>query len=142
MKVVNKEKTRSFRKYILDCDVIVYDLMTNDFEEVDYVIKTLKTSELTENKTLILISSVMSWVNTPPKFKKEAGEDEEGEAEEEEEEPEEEEEEEAAPEEGEDAPPKKKILSFKESDFHLRVPSLRFKNLKTLETIALSSVKT
>lgn len=53
--------------------------MTNKYEEVDYVIKTLKTSNLTEQKTLILLSSVMTWVNTPPKFKKEIedGEDEE-----------------------------------------------------------------
>jgi hypothetical protein len=43
--------------------------MSNDFEEVDYVIKTLKTSDLTEEKTLVLLSSVMTWVNTPPKFK-------------------------------------------------------------------------
>jgi adenylate kinase len=144
MKVVNKEKTRAFRKYILDCDVIIYDLMTNDFEEVDYVIKTLKTTELEGEKTLILVSSVMSWVNTPPKFKKEAvdGEEEEGEPEEEEEEPEDPEEGEENAEGGEDAPPKRKILPFNERDFYLRVPSQRFKNLKSLETIALSSVKT
>ena len=42
--------------------------MSNDLEEVDYVIKTLKSSELTEQKTLVLISSVMGWVNTPAKF--------------------------------------------------------------------------
>jgi hypothetical protein len=71
--------------------------MSNDFEEVDYVIKTLKTSELQEEKTLVLLSSVMTWVNTPPKFEEEKpeGEEEEEEVpeeEEEEEEPEEEEE--------------------------------------------------
>jgi hypothetical protein len=50
--------------------VIVYDLVTNKFEEVDYVIKALKTAELGDNeKTLILLSSVMTWVNTPLKFK-------------------------------------------------------------------------
>ena len=67
--------------------------MTNSFEEVDYVIKTLKTSELTNEKTLILLSSVMTWVNTPPKYPKvleEGEEPEEGEQEEEEEVPEEE----------------------------------------------------
>ena len=67
--------------------------MSNDFEEVDYVIKTLKTSDLKEEKTLVLLSSVMTWVNTPPKFKEEKVEGEEGEAApEEEEEPEDEEE--------------------------------------------------
>lgn len=48
--------------------MIVYDLMSNKYEEVDYVIKTLKTSDLKAEKTLVLLSSVMTWVNTPPKF--------------------------------------------------------------------------
>lgn len=44
MKIVEKEKTRAFRKYLLDSDVVIYDLMTADFKEVDHVIKTFKTS--------------------------------------------------------------------------------------------------
>ena len=62
--------------------------MSNSFEEVDYVIKTLKTSPLTKEKTLVLLSSVMTWVNTPPKFQddpEDKGEDDEGDGEEEEE---------------------------------------------------------
>ena len=56
--------------------------MSNSFEEVDYVIKTLKTSPLQEEKTLVLLSSVLTWVNTPPKLEEEVkeGEDEEGDA--------------------------------------------------------------
>ena len=46
-KFVDFERTASFRESLLECDVIVYDLMSNSFEEVDYVIKTLKTSPLT-----------------------------------------------------------------------------------------------
>jgi hypothetical protein len=75
---------------ILSSDIIVYDLLTNKYEEVDYVIKTLKTSDLATPKTLILLSSVMTWVNTPQKIKKEGEEGEEL-AEGEEPEPEEEE---------------------------------------------------
>lgn len=67
-KFVEFERTQEFRQTLLDCDVIIYDLMSNAFEEVDYVIKTLKTSPLAEQKTLVLLSSVMTWVNTPPKF--------------------------------------------------------------------------
>jgi hypothetical protein len=68
----------------------------------------------------------MTWVNTPPKFKKEG--DEEAEEEEEPEEPEEpeegeEEEKEELPE-GEEPPPQP--IPFKERDFHLRVPSPRY----------------
>lgn len=45
-KLVSMERTKEFRDIILDSDVIIYDLLTNKFEEVDYVIKTLKTSTL------------------------------------------------------------------------------------------------
>ena len=71
---VEFERTQQFRQKLLECDVIIYDLMSNSFEEVDYVIKTLKTSELQEEKTLVLLSSVMTWVNTPPKFEEEKAE--------------------------------------------------------------------
>jgi len=115
---------------------------------VDYVIKTLKTSELKEPKTLVLLSSVLTWVNTPAKFTEEKAEGEEAE-EAEEEEPEEEPEEEG--EKGEaDAPVdengepivRQKPLFYKETDYHLRVPHENFQHLKTLETLAISSVTT
>ena len=107
--------------------------MSNQFEEVDFVIKTLKASPLQEQKTLVLLSSVMTWVNTPPKFDEdpvEEGEDGEGAAEEEEEEEPEEEEgkegggEEVEPEMDENGEPIviKKPVFFKETDYHLRVP--------------------
>ena len=43
---VEFERTAEFRQKLLDSNVIIYDLMSNSFEEVDYVIKTLKTSDL------------------------------------------------------------------------------------------------
>lgn len=65
---MSMERTKEFRDVILESDVIVYDLLTCKFEEVDYVIKTLKTSEFDKEKTLVLLSSVLTWVNTPPKL--------------------------------------------------------------------------
>jgi len=137
-------RTRDFRESILDCDVIIYDLMTNDVDEVDYVIKTLKTSKLSKEKTLIILSSVMTWVNTPPKEKKEGeeGAEGEGEGEPEEEEEEEPEEGEAGAEDDENKPAKKKYLFLKESDFHLRVPHERYFKHKNIETLAMSAPKT
>lgn len=35
-----------------------------------------------------------------------------------------------------------KPIFFKETDYHLRVPHAKFQHLKTLETVAMSSVKT
>ena len=143
-------RTKEFRETLLSCDVIVYDLMSNDYEEVDYVIKTLKATELSEPKTLVLLSSVMTWVNTPPKFTEERpeGEDaEEAEPEAEEEEEEEEEKpegEEPAEQLDENGEPivRAKPLFFKESDHHLRVPHAKYEHLKTLETLAMSSTNT
>jgi len=136
--------------------------MSNSFEEVDYVIKTLKTSNLQEEKTLVLLSSVMTWVNTPPKLdeeiKEEEGEEgEEGapeeEASEEEAATEEEEENKDGDEDAEEVEPEideatgepivvKTPLFFKETDYHLRVPHRAFNHIKTLETTAMSSVNT
>ena len=154
IKIIQYGRTKEFREQLLQSNVIIYDLLSNDFEEVDYVIKTLKTSELDEPKTLVLLSSVLSWYNTPAKFEepKAEGEEEEGEgeAEEEEEEEEEEEKEEGAGEEEKepeldangDPIVRKKPLFYKESDYHLRVPHEAFQHLKTLETLALSSTTT
>lgn len=36
----------------------------------------------------------------------------------------------------------KQPIFFKETDYHLRVPHAKFQHLKTLETVAMSSVKT
>lgn len=157
---VDFERTDCFRQKLLENDVIIYDLMSNSFEEVDYVIKTLKTSELKDNKTLVLLSSVMTWVNTPPKLfeeEKKEGDDEDAGGDEEvaessEEEPPSEEEgkegdeeaEEPDAEVGEDGEPieVRKPLPFKEEDRHLRVPHPDFEYIKTLETTAMSSVQT
>ena len=123
-------------------------MATNQFEEVDYVIKTLKTSKLTKEKTLVILSSVMTWVNTPPKVKAEGEEEEQPEGEEggEEEEPEEPDSDEVPAEDGaeedENAPKKVQIQYFKETDAHLRAPHKRFLNDKNLETLALSAPKT
>jgi hypothetical protein len=113
--------------------VIIYDLLSNQYEEVDYVIKTLKTADLGEGqqKTLILLSSVMTWVNTPAKYKVEGAEGEgEGEAEEEPEEAEAEGGEGAGgePELDANGEPivKKKPVAYKETDYHLRVPDERY----------------
>ena len=150
------ERSRDFRNAILESDVIIYDLMTNDFKEVDYVIKTLKTTKLESKKTLIIISSVLTWVNTLPKHQKEGeegeggGEGEEGgeggeeggEGDEEEEPDSDDVPAEEAGEDDETKPKKPKVLFFKESDYHMRVPHERYLPLKNLETLAMSAPKT
>lgn len=103
----------------------------------------------------MLLSSVLTWVNTPPKLEedKKEGEEEEGEPAEEEvseEEPPSEEQEKVEGEDEDEKEPEldengepivvKEPLYFKETDYHLRVPHDDFNHIKTLETTAMSSV--
>jgi hypothetical protein len=153
-RIVEFGRTVEFRNNLLESDVIIYDLMSNAFEEVDYVIKTLKSSELTKPKTLVLLSSVMTWVNTPPKFEEKAEGDPEDPADPEEEAEDEEPDSDDKPADDDDAgatgpvdddgnPITRAIpLYFKESDCHLRVPHAKYEHLKTLETLAMSSTNT
>lgn len=130
--------------------------MTNAFEEVDYVIKTLKTSELDEPKTLVLLSSVMSWYNTPAKFKEEKKEedadddaqdddaaDDDDQDDDDDEKKDDDDGEPKGPVDDEGNPIEiAKPLFFKEGDYHLRVPHEHYQHFKTLETLALSSTNT
>jgi adenylate kinase len=83
----------------------------------------------------------MTWFNTPPKFEKEPVDGEEPDPEEAEE-PEEEEEEAPAEDDDPDKPKPPKVVFYKESDNHMRVPHERFFKHKNLETLALSAPKT
>ncbi len=56
---------------ILDSDVIILDLNTCDLKEAEFAISTLKVTKSADPKTLICISTIMSWALTPPKEKKE-----------------------------------------------------------------------
>ena len=156
--IVDFARTKDFRDRLLESNVIIYDLLHCNLDEADYVIKTLKTSQLTEPKTLVLLSSVMTWVNTPPKWVEEP--DEKANPDEEEPEPEGDEQAEGEdepdefddkPKEGEEEETKeeldaegnpierKKPLLFKEKDYHIRVPHEKFIDVKTIETLAMSA---
>lgn len=133
-KIVKKEKIRHWKKYLLASDVIVFDLLTSSFDEVNNVLHVLKTQDYESEKILILISSVITWVNTPPNRKpsrkyedatdtdseletnrnvENSGIDESGEM----------------------------VYPFEEFDFSNRIPSPKYQSLKTLENQALALMK-
>ena len=41
-KIISRSRPRQFKKHISRCDVIIYDIMTADLEEVEEVVKDLK----------------------------------------------------------------------------------------------------
>jgi len=79
MKVLNpRTKPKNFKKKILSSDLLVLDLLSatlsGGLDEVEKVIKTIRDhhsspSAILKEQTLILVSSVMTWINTPKKYK-------------------------------------------------------------------------
>jgi adenylate kinase len=145
-------------------DIFIFNLEGSDYKEVEYVIKGLKTLNHTNQKNLILISSIMTWARTPPKIREDNDTNQEENEEnnvnidsaeniesEDEEflEPEEQNEStiklensgnnEKYEDEIESGIPKPKILYFKDKDYVLRVPSEKYYKFKMLETLAMSS---
>jgi adenylate kinase len=107
--------------------------LNSSFDEISNAVYVLKTQDYDEEKVLILISSVVTWVNTAPNRKppkegdttdtesetgrqdvnENSGLNENGEM----------------------------IYPFEESDFDKRVPSPKYQSLKTLENTALAAMK-
>ena len=52
----------------------IYDLENSNYSEIEYIIKGLRTKEFEEDKTLILVSNILTWARTPPKIIKEGEE--------------------------------------------------------------------
>ena len=52
-------------------DIFIYDLQDSDFNEIEYIIKGLKTLKHQTEKVIIIVSTIMTWARTPPKLKKE-----------------------------------------------------------------------
>ena len=137
-KVLNRSKPQAFKKYILGCDLIIYDLHTADLEEVEAVVKLLTVEKYEEGKTIVCISSVLVWADTPPKLVEKTAEDPESEGEEAPvEEP---------PELGEDGEPiprpkpkRYKQVPFDERDYTLRKAPVQYEGWKSLETLLLAA---
>jgi hypothetical protein len=77
MKVLNaRTKPKNFKAKVLASDLIVMDLLgaavSGGLEEVEKVIKIIKDhhsspSAIVKDQTIILVSSVMTWINTAKK---------------------------------------------------------------------------
>uniref|UniRef100_A0A0G4FVB2 Adenylate kinase 7 n=1 Tax=Chromera velia CCMP2878 TaxID=1169474 RepID=A0A0G4FVB2_9ALVE len=130
-RIVARSKPSSLLKTLMSCSLVVYDLHTADLEEVEFIIKTLKSTEVEREITFVLISSVMVWAKTTKAMEPKKAEGEEGE-------------EEAEPpaEEGEGGGEVKETelrpVAFTDDDFEKRQPAPKYIAWKTLETLALS----
>ena len=158
-KEVKVDYNSNYDNNLFDNDIFIFNLEDSDYKEVEYIIKGLKTLNLPNKKTLILISSIMTWARTPPKIKEEKENFEENidldlgdnlESEDEEFVELEEENEELTDDKdnplnnnidglNDDNQGKEKVLYFKDKDYVLRVPSEKYYKFKMLETLAMSA---
>jgi len=66
--LVPRIDVRTLLKAVAACDVVVYDLHDADFEELEIVLRTLRTSEIVQDMIFVLISSVGVWARTQREF--------------------------------------------------------------------------
>ena len=64
----------NYKNPIFDNDIFIINMDGADFNDVDYIIKGLKALKYENEKVLVIISSIMTWHRTQPKYKKEEGE--------------------------------------------------------------------
>ena len=75
-KVINFEFNTAYENIIFSNDIIIYNLNTGNIRELEYIINGLKSSTITQEKMLLVISNIMTWSKTPDKIKTENSNDE------------------------------------------------------------------
>jgi len=65
-KVLSRSKPNSYKKHLLESEFVVLDLHTSDLEEVASNLSLISGTE--SEKTLVVISNVCVWGDTPPKL--------------------------------------------------------------------------
>mmetsp|Transcript_24982 Transcript_24982/g.79359 ORF Transcript_24982/g.79359 Transcript_24982/m.79359 type:complete len:771 (+) Transcript_24982:64-2376(+) len=67
-KIIPRIEVRKLLKTVASCDLVIYDLHDADLEELELVLRTLHISELTQDMVFILVSSVGIWARTQRDF--------------------------------------------------------------------------
>ena len=75
--IVKIDYASSYKSPLFQNDIFIYNLNTGDFKEIDYIIRGLRSSRGETEKLVILVSNIMTWANTPVKYKQ--SDDDEGE---------------------------------------------------------------
>lgn len=68
-KVIKIDYNFHYEHEIFSNDVFIYNLQDSDYNEIEYIIKGLKTLKHSTEKVLIIVSSIMTWARSAPKVK-------------------------------------------------------------------------
>ena len=75
--IINLDYNDNYKSTIFDNDVFIFNMKDANFNDIDYIIKGLKALKYEKEKILVIVTSIMTWARTQPKYKKEEGAEEE-----------------------------------------------------------------
>eukprot|EP01062_Namystynia_karyoxenos_P058355 TRINITY_DN49916_c0_g1_i1.p1 TRINITY_DN49916_c0_g1~~TRINITY_DN49916_c0_g1_i1.p1 ORF type:complete len:909 (+),score=488.48 TRINITY_DN49916_c0_g1_i1:96-2729(+) len=119
--LVQRDQAHLLKKTILDSDLVVVQLLGQEnVVDATAALKVLMNSHYENEKTFILVSSVMTWFETQQAAEKEAEEAKQDEEE---------------GEEAEGEPEEKEQPTYTESDYNKRVPHVKYQDWKEVEKL-------
>ena len=75
--IINLDYNDNYQSKIFENDVFIFNMKDANFNDIDYIIKGLKALKYDKEKILVIVTSIMTWARTQPKYKKEEGAEEE-----------------------------------------------------------------
>jgi adenylate kinase len=75
--IINLDYNDNYKSKIFENDVFIFNMKDANFNDIDYIIKGLKALKYEKEKILVIVTSIMTWARTQPKYKKEEGAEEE-----------------------------------------------------------------
>ena len=75
--IIKLDYNDNYKSKIFSNDVFIFNMQDANFNDIDYIIKGLKALKYEKEKILVIVTSIMTWARTPPKYKKEEGAEEE-----------------------------------------------------------------
>ena len=80
--IIKMDYNDHYKTKLFDNDIFIFNMQDANFNDIDYIIKGLKALKYEKEKVLVIVTSIMTWARTKPKYKKEEGAEEEKEEEE------------------------------------------------------------
>ena len=75
--IIKLDYKDNYTSKIFSNDIFIFNMKEANFNDIDYIIKGLKALKYDKEKILVIVTSIMTWARTKPKYKKEEGAEEE-----------------------------------------------------------------
>ena len=75
--IIKMDYNDHYKAKLFENDIFIFNMQDANFNDIDYIIKGLKALKYEKEKVLVIITSIMTWARTKPKYKKEEGGEEE-----------------------------------------------------------------